>query len=117
MLQPLILLPDRAALIDRCDERLAAMFAGGAIEEVASLLARNDIPPDAPVRRAIGVPEIAAMLAGDATPEEALAGARLATRRYAKRQYTWFRHQPPADWPRSESFSTETLNEIFCLSG
>ncbi len=116
-LQPLILLPDRAALIPRCDARLAAMFAGGAIEEVASLLRRNDIPPEAPVRRAIGVPEIAAMLAGDASREEALAGARLATRRYAKRQYTWFRHQPPADWPRSESFSTETLNEIFCLSG
>ncbi len=116
-LQPLILLPDRTGLIARCDARLATMFDDGAIEEVARLLARNDIPGDAPVRRAIGVPEIAALLHGDLTRDEALAAAQIATRRYAKRQYTWFRHQPPTHWPRSESFSTDTINEIFCLSG
>ncbi len=116
-LQPLILLPDRTGLIAHCDARLVTMFDDGAIEEVARLLARNDIPADAPVRRAIGVPEIAALLHGDLARDEALAAAQIATRRYAKRQYTWFRHQPPTHWPRSESFSTDTINEIFCLSG
>jgi len=98
-----ILLPPRDVLVARCDARLAQMFDGGAPEEVAALLARADLPADAPVRRAIGVPEIAAWLAGDATRDAALAAARLATRRYAKRQLTWFRHQPPPTWLRTES--------------
>jgi tRNA dimethylallyltransferase len=50
--------------------------------------------------RAIGVREIAAFLRGEASREEALAAGRQATRRYAKRQYTWFAHQPPAHSPR-----------------
>jgi tRNA dimethylallyltransferase len=99
-LAPEILLPDRDLLATRCDARLAAMFREGAIEEVRALLCRSDVPEDAPVRRAIGVPEIAAMLAGTIRPDEALARAQLATRRYAKRQYTWFRNQPPPDWRR-----------------
>ncbi|HEX7657654.1 MAG TPA: tRNA dimethylallyltransferase, partial [Sphingomonas sp.] len=106
-LLPMILLPDRDWLVDRCDRRLAMMFDDGAIEEVARLLARNDIPADAPIRRAIGVPEIAAMLAGAADRDTALDRARLATRQYAKRQYTWFRNQPPDDWPRTAE--TETI--------
>ncbi|MCC2976415.1 tRNA (adenosine(37)-N6)-dimethylallyltransferase MiaA [Sphingomonas sp. PL-96] len=97
-LVPVVLLPDRAWLFERCDRRLAAMFASGGIEEVAALLTRSDLSPDAPVCRAIGVPQIAAYLAGEITREEALAAARLATRQYAKRQYTWFRNQPPPTW-------------------
>lgn len=118
-LAPVILLPDRAALMARCDARLEEMFDGGAIEEVAALLARDDVPADAPVRRAIGVPEIAALLAGQVTRAEALAAAQLATRRYAKRQYTWFRHQPPSSWPRVEqfSFADQFLRETFLFSG
>jgi tRNA dimethylallyltransferase len=50
--------------------------------------------------RAIGVREIAAYLRGEASREQVLAAGRQATRNYAKRQYTWFRHQPPAQWPR-----------------
>jgi tRNA dimethylallyltransferase len=99
-LTPLILLPDRTWLTERCDRRLAAMFDEGAIDEVAALLARDDIPPEAPVRKAIGVPEIAALLAGELSRAEALERAQAATRQYAKRQYTWLRHQPPPDWPR-----------------
>lgn len=108
-LVPLILLPDREWLVDRCDRRLAMMFDEGAIEEVARLLARSDIPADAPIRRAIGVPEIAAFLAGEIDRDTALDRARLATRRYAKRQFTWFRNQPPADWPRSGATETPDL--------
>ncbi|MHA6722579.1 tRNA (adenosine(37)-N6)-dimethylallyltransferase MiaA [Sphingomonas sp. RS2018] len=105
-----ILLPPRDWLFARCDARLAAMFDGGVSEEVAALLARPDVPADAPVRRAIGVAEAAAMLAGALTRDEALAAARIATRRYAKRQYTWFRNQPPAGWTRNER--NVSLNDI-----
>ncbi len=112
-LHPLILLPDRAWLIDRCDRRLVEMFAGGAIEEVRALLARHDIAPQAPVRRAIGVMEIAAFLAGSASHDEALARAQAATRQYAKRQYTWLRHQPPADWPRTDALETSNRLDHF----
>ncbi|MEH3099295.1 tRNA (adenosine(37)-N6)-dimethylallyltransferase MiaA [Sphingomonas adhaesiva] len=106
-LRAMVLLPDRDALMQRCDRRLIAMFDGGAVDEVARLLARDDVPPDAPVRRAIGVPEIAAMLDGAIDREQALARAQLATRRYAKRQYTWFRHQPPPGWPRTPTANSQ----------
>jgi tRNA dimethylallyltransferase len=78
------------------------MLEGGAIEEVRALIARTDIPASAPVRRAIGVGEIAGWLAGTHGREAALTLGRAATRQYAKRQYTWFRHQPPALWKRTE---------------
>ena len=113
-LRALVLLPDREELMRRCDTRLAAMFGDGAVEEVAALIARADVPADAPVRRAIGVPEIAAMLGGTLSRDEALARAQLATRRYAKRQYTWFRHQPPMDWQRS---TCSNLQFYFTQSG
>jgi tRNA dimethylallyltransferase len=106
-LSALVLLPERERLVAHCDARLEAMFAASAIDEVAALLARGDVPDDAPVRRAIGVPEIAAYLAGAITRDEALARAQLATRRYAKRQYTWFRHQSPERWRRSENATLE----------
>ena len=85
------------------------MLGGGALDEVAALLARTDVPADAPVRRAIGVPEVAALLAGTITRDAAVSGMRLATRRYAKRQYTWFRNQPPAMWPRTASVDPSKL--------
>ncbi|ANC87766.1 tRNA (adenosine(37)-N6)-dimethylallyltransferase MiaA [Sphingomonas sp. NIC1] len=93
-----ILLPDRSSLFDRIDARCATMFANGAIEEVATLLARKDLPADAPIRRAIGVPPIGEYLRDAVSRDAALAQVQLDTRRYAKRQYTWFRHQPPEEW-------------------
>ena len=95
-----VLLPDREELFARCDRRLEVMFEDGAVEEVAALLQRDDVAVNAPVRRAIGVPEIAEMLAGMIGRDEAIARAQLATRQYAKRQYTWFRNQPPPAWHR-----------------
>lgn len=98
-LHPLVLLPDRAALYERCDARFAAMLDGGAVAEVAALLAR-ELDPALPVMRAIGVREIAALLAGTLDRAGCLASGQQATRNYAKRQYTWLRHQPPGSWPR-----------------
>lgn len=100
-LHPLILLPDRAALYARCDARFALMLERGAIDEVRALLARQ-LDPALPVMRAIGVPEIAAFLRGESTLDEAETAAAQATRNYAKRQYTWFRRQPPPEWPRTD---------------
>ena len=71
----------------------------GAVTEVRALLARN-LDPALPVMRAIGVPEIAGFLKGDTELDRMEQLGRIATRQYAKRQYTWFAHQPPPDWPR-----------------
>lgn len=98
-LHPLILLPDRAWLYARCDQRFEAMLQTGAVAEVEALLAR-DLDPDLPVMRAIGVPEIAAFLADDLSRSDMIAAGQQATRNYAKRQFTWFRRQPPENWPR-----------------
>lgn len=97
-----ILLPPRDWLYDRIDRRFAAMVDDGALDEVAELVARADVPPDAPVRRAIGMPELAAAALGEISLDEAIARASLATRQYAKRQYTWFRNQPPDGWLRTD---------------
>lgn len=101
-LHPLVLLPEREWLYERCDRRFAAMIDGGAVEEVEALLARG-LDPALPVMRAIGVREIAAWLKGELSRDQAIAAGRQATRRYAKRQYTWFRRQPPHGWSRVES--------------
>jgi tRNA dimethylallyltransferase len=98
-LRPLILLPPREWLYQRCDERFAAMVSGGAVTEVEALLARQ-LNPDLPIMRSIGVREIGSYLAGHVPLSDAVAAGQQATRRYAKRQYTWFAHQPPAEWPR-----------------
>ncbi|RDV07091.1 tRNA (adenosine(37)-N6)-dimethylallyltransferase MiaA [Sphingorhabdus pulchriflava] len=111
-LHPLILLPPRDWLHVRCDLRFAQMLERGAIDEVKALLALN-LPADAPVTRAIGVPEITAMLRGEIDRGEALARGQAATRQYAKRQYTWFRNQPPTNWPRySEIYSDSEFSKI-----
>lgn len=99
-LHPLIVEPERQWVYDRCDARFAAMLDAGAIAEVEALLERG-LDPDLPVMRAIGVPEIAAWLAGEIEAEEVVAAGSQATRNYAKRQFTWFRRQPPAGWPRA----------------
>jgi tRNA dimethylallyltransferase len=100
-LRPLILLPPRDWLHARCDARFSVIFSNEGVAEVRDLLVRH-LPVAAPVMRAIGVPDIAAFLRGELTREEALAAGRTATRQYAKRQYTWFRRQPPAEWLRFE---------------
>ena len=91
------------------------MVDKGAVSEVEGLLARK-LNPNLPVMRAIGVKEIAGYLLSHATLDDAIAAGRQATRRYAKRQYTWFAHQPPADWPRfQEALDLDRLGEALAL--
>ena len=116
-LRPLILLPPRDWLYVRCDDRFAAMVEQGAVAEVERLLARC-LDPALPVMRAIGVREIAAFLGGETSPEAMIAAGQQATRRYAKRQYTWFAHQPPADWPRfADPLAAATIPDALALLG
>ena len=96
---PLLLLPPRGWLYGRCDRRFEEMMSEEGLAEVCSLLARN-LDPALPVRRAIGVREVAAFLVGELSRGAALAAGQTATRQYAKRQYTWFANQPPTEWPR-----------------
>lgn len=97
-LRPLVLLPPREWLYERCDRRFQMMLAEGAMDEVETLMDRN-LPEACPVMRAIGVREIRALIKGEITQEAAQSQAMAATRQYAKRQYTWFRNQCPIDWP------------------
>jgi len=114
-LKPLILLPPRPWLYERCDRRFAAMVEDGAVAEVEALLARN-LEPNLPVMRAIGVAELGALLHGDLTEEQAIPAGQQATRQYAKRQYTWFAHQPPAGWPRfSDPLEGDALDGALAL--
>ncbi|BCA61937.1 tRNA dimethylallyltransferase [Sphingomonas sp. HMP9] len=108
----LILIPDRDWLNARIGQRFAEM-AETSRAEVTALLARTDIPQDAPIRRAIGVPEIAALVRGETSMTDAIAAGSLATRRYAKRQYTWLRHQPPAAWTRTDALNFPTRLQQF----
>jgi tRNA dimethylallyltransferase len=96
-----VISPSREALRARCDARLETMVAAGALEEVAALMARQ-LDPRLPVMKALGVAAFAAGLRGDISASAALSQAQGETRRYAKRQTTWLRHQMP-EWPRIEA--------------
>jgi tRNA dimethylallyltransferase len=114
-LRPLVLLPPRDWLYGRCDDRFVQMVEAGAAEEVRALI-DGDLNPALPVMRAIGVREIAAWLLGEITRDEAIAAGQQATRRYAKRQYTWFAHQPPEHWPRfREPLTDANVGEALAL--
>ena len=116
-LTALVLLPPRPWLYERCDRRFAAMVEQGALAEVAALLARQ-LDPNLPVMRAIGMRELGAHLRGEWSLDQAIAAGQQATRRYAKRQYTWFAHQPPPDWPRfHEPLEGDAIQRALALLG
>jgi tRNA dimethylallyltransferase len=94
-----VVLPERAVLHDRINRRFAGMMQSGAVEEVEALLAL-DLPGNATVMKAIGVTQIAEMLAGRMSQADVIEKAAAATRQYAKRQMTWFRNQMGEDWQR-----------------
>jgi tRNA dimethylallyltransferase len=88
----LFLAPERAELDLAINARFDAMLRKGAMAEIESLADRR-LASTLPMMRALGVPQLLAHLAGRMSLEEAAARAKLETRRYAKRQFTWARHQ------------------------
>ena len=84
--------PPRAALYAACDRRLAAMIEAGGLDEAKALMARG-LDPGLPAMKAVGVPELISHLRDETSLPETIAMAQVSTRRYAKRQTTWFRHQ------------------------
>jgi tRNA dimethylallyltransferase len=105
-----LIMPPREALYAACDRRFEAMIAAGALDEARALAARN-LPPDLPAMKAVGVPELMRHLRGDIALDEAILRAKRATRRYAKRQMTWFRHQIVADLVFDQPFSPPMLRQ------
>jgi tRNA dimethylallyltransferase len=99
----LFLEPERDQLYARIDARFDAMLKAGALEEVAQLAERK-LDPLLPAMKAHGVPALARHLQGEITLEQAAAIGRADTRHYAKRQFTWFRHQlPEFEWVPPEA--------------
>jgi tRNA dimethylallyltransferase len=98
----LFLAPDRDQLYARIDARFDAMLKAGALEEVTALSTRH-LDPLLPAMKAHGVPALIRQLRGEITREEAAESGRANTRQYAKRQFTWFRHQlPEFRWVKPE---------------
>ncbi|MDD1534929.1 MULTISPECIES: tRNA (adenosine(37)-N6)-dimethylallyltransferase MiaA [unclassified Bradyrhizobium] len=96
------LAPERDTLYARIDARFDAMLAAGALEEVERLAARR-LDPLLPAMKAHGVPALIRHLRGELSLEQAAVIGRADTRHYAKRQFTWFRHQlPEFEWVRPE---------------
>jgi tRNA dimethylallyltransferase len=98
----LFLSPDRDQLYARIDARFDAMLKAGALEEVAGLAARK-LDPLLPAMKAHGVPALIRHLNSELTLDEAAGIGRADTRHYAKRQFTWFRHQlSEFEWVKPE---------------
>ncbi len=108
----ILLLPDREALNAACDARFAAMVEAGAVDEVKGLVER-ETPPEAPIMKALGVAELAAVVSSQTDLGAAVAAAQRATRRYAKRQRTWFKHQFNANLTINAQFSESLKEQIF----
>jgi len=91
------LTPPRAQLYARIEKRVEAMLRAGWLEEVRALLARG-VPATAKPFEFIGYAELREHLEGRLSREEAVKQIQQATRRYAKRQITWFRREPGVEW-------------------
>jgi tRNA dimethylallyltransferase len=108
----ILLMPPREALYAAIDARFLRMVEEGAVEEARLILALG-LEPSLPAMKAVGLRELGRMLAGEMSLAAAIAAAQQETRRYAKRQMTWFRHQMPAARVMDEQYSERILPEIF----
>ncbi len=89
----------RDLMYARINSRVDQMIADGLVNEVKGLLSRGIVPkPEGGAMQAIGYKEIVSALRGEITIEQAIALIKQGSRRYAKRQWTWFRHDPRTQW-------------------
>ena len=108
----LVLDPPRPALNQACADRFLAMLAHGALDEAQTMMDRN-LPADCPAARVLGLGALQHYLGGSLTLEQAQTQAIQATRAYAKRQGTWFRHQIPQAERCAAQLSESLIDEIF----
>ena len=102
----------RDELYRRCDLRFDMMLEAGALEEVQQLLFRG-LPSTLPLMKSLGVPSLIEYLKGDMSLDEARDQSKTQTRRFAKRQLTWFRNQFPGWKKLSAQYLESELNKIF----
>ncbi|WP_226893383.1 tRNA (adenosine(37)-N6)-dimethylallyltransferase MiaA [Nisaea sediminum] len=105
-------LPERAALYRRCDLRFERMLEEGGLDEVRALMALN-LDPALPSMKALGIPQIIDFLKEKISREECVRLAQRDTRRYAKRQMTWFRNQVHANLMVEKQYSERSDAKIF----
>ncbi len=108
----LVLAPPRDVIYAACDARFEAMLAAGALDEAAALSAQG-LDAGLPLMKAVGLRELLRHLSGDISLAEACRLGQQATRRYAKRQLTWIRHQMTPDHLIDEKYSERLTPEIF----
>jgi tRNA dimethylallyltransferase len=104
----ILLAPPRDSLYAACDARFVKMVEAGALAEAEALAARH-LDPALPAMKAVGLPELLSHLRGHVALDAAIAAAQRSTRRYAKRQMTWFRHQMTPDLVLDAQFSESLL--------
>lgn len=102
---------ERETLYARIDRRVDTMIEAGLIDEVAGLMQRG-VGLDMPSMQGLGYKEIAAFLRGDYGQEEAVALLKGNTRRFAKRQYTWFRADQRIRWINVDNMTAKKVSEI-----
>ncbi|MDV7337960.1 tRNA (adenosine(37)-N6)-dimethylallyltransferase MiaA [Terasakiella sp. A23] len=107
-----VIMPPRDILYKRCDMRFDLMLEEGAIEEVTAL-DKLKLDGKLPIMKALGVPELLSYVRGEATLEEARDLAQMQTRRFAKRQCTWFRNQIKQCEIHSAQYSESLRDEIY----
>lgn len=112
MFARIVLAPERQWVYDRIERRFDAMVMSGAMQEVEAL-AKRGLDPDLPLMKALGVEDLIRVQCGKISLEEAVTEIKTKTRRFAKRQMTWFRNQM-ITWNRIETQEMETkINDIF----
>ncbi|MBK19670.1 MAG: tRNA (adenosine(37)-N6)-dimethylallyltransferase MiaA [Rhodospirillaceae bacterium] len=108
----ILLEPPRDVLYQACNTRFEQMLSGGALDEVKSLSARR-LDPDLPAMKALGIPDLLRHIDGQISIEEACIAGQQSTRRYAKRQGTWFKNQFIADITFNAQYNDYLKDKIF----
>ena len=108
----ILLMPDRDTVYAACDARFDGMMADGAVEEARAVGAMG-LDPELPMMKAVGLAPLLACCRGELDPDGAVAAAKRDTRRYARRQMTWFRNRSKPDRIVPAQYSESLLPEIF----
>jgi len=108
----ILLMPPREELYPACDSRFSQMLENGALDE-GQYLSDLALDPALPAMKALGVPHLLSHLKGELTLDDTRRLGQQATRRYVKRQMTWFNHQFIADVAIYSQYNERNLDKIF----